>query len=161
MRAARKAAAIPAAGGWEPAGQWFYDQALLDERMAGVYERFGRDLPTEVLVTWELEHHGGKCPVCGIPWKAVRVNPVARAQDEAGVSHIVREFADFTIHEPACRCFKRCTTAGVMVPLFTKEGERRVLARIPGCGSWLVAERLLTDHGQRQATCLNCGCLIV
>lgn len=137
-----------------PLGAYQYTQEKIDAHMADIYERFGQSLPTEALLVMELEHKGGKCPLCGVAWRPVRCNPVT--MDKSG-KKVLREFGDFVVHQPACRCFKRCTTAGIMVPV---GGDKKVFRRVPGCGAWLVAERLLTEHGQAQKTCLNCGCVI-
>lgn len=158
------------------APEYCIDQAELEALMGNVFEAYGKSLPTEVLMAWELQLRGGPCPRkdCGAPFLPKRVLNVVFAKDrETGEvlkdgednPIVLRTFADFTMHYPGCHCYKRCEVGGLWV---SKGGGRREVTRITGCGDWLVAERLLTDHGvdlsgtgTAQKECLSCGLVIL
>lgn len=148
MNEAQKAAALAAATGDFP-----LTQARLDVMLDVAAERFGRELPTQVLVVWELERHGGACPLCSVPWVAVHANHATmRIDPVTKVAVTAKQLSDFTYYRPGCKCFKRCTRAGMKVA--SGHGKTVTLYR-PGCGQLLVAERLL-----EMPTCINCGGLI-
>ena len=63
-----------------------------------------------------LERRGGPCPICGVPFNVVFVD---------------NEYGCFQYYQPSCRCYKRCEW--VKVPSGV----------VPGCGRWLIAEKLV------------------
>lgn len=102
-------------------GQRRITQELIDTSMKRFIERC---TDSRVQLAAELQWHGGNCPFCKTPF--------ARYEWKNAV-------AEFVYYEPYCFCFKRCETVK------TKSGVR------PGCGTWMIAERLLgIDH------CTNC-----
>lgn len=149
-----------------------FTQERLDERMGDTFETYGKSMPIEVLVAWELMWKGGKCPRqdCNLPFLPSRVVNAVYAKDKDtgevlknpdGEPILLHLFADFTMYVPGCRCYKKCERAGTWVEL--AKGKRE-LSKNEGCGSWLVAERLLQDHkrdlsgtGVSQRECLSCG----
>ena len=149
-------AVVKAEIGKEPIPREGYDQAHLEYRMGDVFERFGKTMETEELVYYELLLNGGECEICGRGWVPTHVLHQVEVDGK-----VVRTFADFTVYQPVCGCYKQCETAGVTVEIYSKKGKREVVRRRPGCGELLVVERLMTLHGKDQRTCRNCGGIIL
>lgn len=113
------------------------DEDVLDQ----LVKASSRDIPTEIIAAWQLEAKGGVCLLCQKPYIPVMVK---------------NRFADFTYYTPDCRCYKRCTLAGVKDSYERRRGTTRstveVMRKYSGCGKILVEEKLLgLDR------CSNCG----
>jgi len=156
---------------------WVITQAEIDRLMQDRVKRYGDVMPKGALTALMLEWKGGDCPLCGNPFmpKSVINRVVAKDKDTGEVLRdeedkeiILHEFANFTMYVPGCRCFKRCTKAGIMMPEWVQgrtggyaDHRKMVVGKIPGCGAWMVAERLLQGEGIDQKQCLSCGGIIL
>jgi len=150
--------------------EYTLNQEELDKILASRLEMFGQTMPAEYLTAFKLEWKGGECPRCHKQFEPTYVFHANYAKDKDtgevlngpdGKPIILRVFADFILYVPSCHCYKRCDVSGIHVKSWEKGESKMVVARTPGCGNWLIAERLLQDSGVPQKNCLSCGRLIL
>ena len=75
-------------------------------------------VPKSTLQYLHLEVGGGKCPHCGVEWKAIVVK---------------NRFADFTYYEPACYCHGKCRRCGTWLYGVTEAHVKVLRYRCPSC----------------------------
>ena len=145
-------------------------QKELDKLLASRLEMFGKTMPVEYLTAFNLEWKGGACPRCNKQFEPTHVFHANYAKDrdtgeilrdQDGKPIVLRVFGDFIMYVPGCHCYKQCDVSGVYVKSWEKGESKTVISRVPGCGNWLVAERLFQDNGVPQKNCLSCGRLIL
>jgi hypothetical protein len=151
-------AAVPASQ--ELRRWWPVDEDRIQEEMDRCFGLYGKELPTQLLYEWQTQHKGGVCMVegCGRPFRRQLVYHALYALDEEGkpTKEVRQVFADFYIYVPDCHCYKTCKTAGRMISIYTRDGPKEVMWKLPGCGRVMVAERLTGDK-----TCMKCGGIIL
>ena len=129
------------------------EQAAVDGTVLKEYQMIERVIDAETGNMMQQELTGGKCPMCGQPWRKVETRNL---------------FGEFTFYDPGCKCFPRCPECGKSFHRFAMPNTDAEKYTCRSCG-WAYEKRWALicckcglgfawkGHGVRPRLCGTCS----